>query len=69
MVFNVYEFPIRASRTKPDILTCEKCHLPETFSDDSLRTITRFKNDIQNTSYDTYLILKDRRWHGARRAW
>ena len=58
MVFNVYEFPIRATRTKPDILTCEKCHLPETFSDDSLRTITRFKDDIPNTSYDIYLILK-----------
>ncbi len=58
MVFNVYEFPIRATRTKPDILTCEKCHLPETFSDDSLRTITRFKDDIPNTSYDVYLILK-----------
>lgn len=58
MVFHVYEFPIRATRTKPDILTCEKCHLPETFSDDSLRTITRFKNDINNTSYDIYLILK-----------
>lgn len=58
MVFHVYEFPIRATRTKPDVLTCEKCHLPETFSDDSLRTITRFKNDINNTSYDIYLILK-----------
>jgi len=58
MVFHVYEFPIRATRTKPDILTCEKCHLPETFSDDSLRTITRFKDDIPNTSYDIYLILK-----------
>jgi hypothetical protein len=57
-VFKLYEFPIRATRTKPDILTCEKCHLPETFSDDSLRTITRFKNDIHNTSYDIYLILK-----------
>lgn len=58
MVFNVYEFPIRATRTKPDILTCEKCHLPETFSDDSLRTIARFKDDIPNTPYDIYLILK-----------
>jgi hypothetical protein len=58
MVFNLYEFPIRATRTKPDILTCEKCHLPETFSDDSLRTITRFKDDIPNTSFDIYLILK-----------
>lgn len=58
MVFHIYEFPIRATRSKPDILTCEKCHLPETFSADSLRTITRFKNDVHNSSYDTYLILK-----------
>lgn len=58
MVFHVYEFPIRATRSKPDILTCEKCHLPETFSDDSLRTISRFANDAENTKSTTYLILK-----------
>jgi len=58
MVFHVYEFPIRATRTKPDILTCEKCHLPETFSSDSLRTISHFSNDAENTKTTTYLILK-----------
>lgn len=58
MVFHVYEFPIRATRSKPDLLTCEKCHLPETFSDDSLRTITRFKDDFPNTAYDIYVVLK-----------
>ena len=58
MVFHVYEFPIRATRTKPDILTCEKCHLPETFSDDSLRTISHFANDAENSRTITYLILK-----------
>ncbi len=58
MVFHLYEFPIRATRTKPDLLTCEKCHLPETFSSDSLQTITHFTNDINNTATTTYLILK-----------
>ena len=58
MVFHVYEFPIRATRSKPDILTCEKCHLPETFSDDSLRTVSRFANDAENSQSTTYLILK-----------
>lgn len=58
MVFHAYEFPIRAKRTKPDILTCEKCHLPEAFSDDSLRTVSHFANDTDNTMTTTYLVLK-----------
>ena len=58
MVFHVYEFPIRATRTRPDILTCEKCHLPETFAFDSLRTIAHFANNAENTKTTTYLILK-----------
>jgi hypothetical protein len=58
MVFHAYEFPIRAKRTKPDLLTCEKCHLPEVFSDDSLRTLSRFANDTDNTMTTTYLVLK-----------
>jgi len=39
MTFNTYEFPIRAHRLQPARETCEKCHLPEKFSDDSLREI------------------------------
>jgi hypothetical protein len=58
MVFHIYEFPLRAHRTKPDVLTCEQCHLPETFVDDSLRTTTRFNDDANNTAYTTYLIMK-----------
>ncbi len=58
MVFSLYEFPIRATRTKPDLLTCEKCHLPETFSSDTLQKITHYQNDLNNTSTTTYLILK-----------
>ncbi len=58
MVFNTYEFPIRATRSNPARVTCERCHQPETFSGDSLRTITHFGDDAQNTPQTTYLILK-----------
>ncbi len=57
-VFNLYEFPIRASALQPARDTCEKCHQPEAFSGDSLRTITRFANDYENTRTTLYLILK-----------
>ena len=58
MVFNTYEFPIRATRSRPALETCEKCHHPETFSDDSLRAITHFADDPENTPTTTYLIMK-----------
>jgi len=58
MVFHTYEFPIVASRSRPARETCEKCHQPEAFSTDSLHVITHFNSDIQNTSYDIYLVLK-----------
>lgn len=53
-----YEYPIRATRLFPSRETCEKCHLPEKFSDDSLRTITHYANNRQNTETKTYLIMK-----------
>jgi NapC/NirT cytochrome c family protein/cytochrome c len=56
--FHLYEFPIRASRTRPALETCEKCHQPEAFSNDSLVTVTRFASDQNNTASTTYLILK-----------
>ncbi len=58
MVFNLYEYPIRAKALRPARDTCETCHLPETFSDDSLRVLSRFKNDRNNTREDIYLIMK-----------
>jgi nitrate/TMAO reductase-like tetraheme cytochrome c subunit len=57
-IFELYEFPIRAQVLRPARETCEKCHQPETFSDDSLRNIAHFKNDLNNTSTITYLIMK-----------
>jgi hypothetical protein len=57
-VFNLYEFPIRAKALRPARDTCEKCHQPETFSDDSLRVLSRFAGDLHNTSSRVYLIMK-----------
>jgi mono/diheme cytochrome c family protein len=58
MTFSLYEYPIRAKALRPAHDTCEKCHLPETFASDSLRTIKHFANDVENTASTTYLILK-----------
>jgi hypothetical protein len=58
MVFNLYEYPIRAKALRPARDTCEMCHLPETFSDDSLRVLSRYKNDRDNTLETLYLIMK-----------
>ncbi|MBI5839161.1 MAG: NapC/NirT family cytochrome c [Chloroflexi bacterium] len=58
MTFSLYEYPIRAKALRPAVDTCEKCHRPETFSDDSLRNISHFDNDVNNTATTTYLIMK-----------
>jgi nitrate/TMAO reductase-like tetraheme cytochrome c subunit len=57
-IFKLYEYPIRAKALRPAVDTCEKCHRPETFSDDSLRNISRFASDVNNTASTTYLIMK-----------
>ncbi len=57
-IFKLYEYPIRAEALRPALETCEECHRPETFSDDSLRVIEHFANDEENTASSTYLILK-----------
>ena len=57
-MFSLYEYPIRAKALRPARDTCEKCHQPETFSDDSLRVLSRFKNDQNNTRENIYLIMK-----------
>jgi len=53
-----YEFPIHSRAMRPARDTCEKCHFPEKFSDDSLREVYHFANDEENTPENTYLILK-----------
>jgi NapC/NirT cytochrome c family, N-terminal region/Planctomycete cytochrome C len=56
--FRTYEFPIRAGELRPARETCEKCHSPQKFSDDSLRTITTYGDDKGNSLIYTYLVLK-----------
>lgn len=58
LAFRDYEFPIRADDLRPARETCERCHFPEKFSDDSLREIKRFETDINNTPTSIYLIMK-----------
>lgn len=53
-----YEFPIYAHQMRPARDSCERCHFPEKFSDDSLRELVRFNEDESNTEERTYLILK-----------
>jgi nitrate/TMAO reductase-like tetraheme cytochrome c subunit/mono/diheme cytochrome c family protein len=56
--FKTYEFPIRAHELRPARETCERCHFPEKFSDDSLRERKQFANDQANTPSTLYLVLK-----------
>ena len=58
MTFQTYEYPIRVKSMRPARETCEKCHSPEKFSDDSLRVISHFQDDEKNTPYSIYLVLK-----------
>lgn len=58
MTFSLYEYPIRAKALRPALDTCEKCHRPETFVDDSMRVIKRFADDRENTATSIYLIMK-----------
>ncbi len=57
-LFKNYEFPIRADDLRPARETCELCHFPEKFSDDSLREIKNFQSDIDNTPYSTFITMK-----------
>jgi hypothetical protein len=53
-----YEYPIRARELRPARETCERCHFPEKFSDDSLREVREFLPDKANTPRSTFLVLK-----------
>lgn len=52
-----YEYPIQVGVMRPARQTCERCHFPEKFSDDSLRVIHRFENNRENDPYDIYLLM------------
>jgi nitrate/TMAO reductase-like tetraheme cytochrome c subunit len=57
-ILNDYEFPITAGDLRPARETCELCHFPEKFSDDSLREIKHYGNDELNTPESIYITLK-----------
>ncbi len=57
-VFQTYEYPIKVKSMRPARETCELCHFPEKFSDDSLREYVHYRNDLENSSYKIYLLLK-----------
>jgi mono/diheme cytochrome c family protein len=52
-----YEYPIRVGKMRPARETCERCHYPQKFSDDSLRVVRRFGDDEDNTFYELYLLM------------
>lgn len=58
LIFQDYEYPIRAKQLRPARDTCEHCHFPEKFSDDSLRAINTFSSDLNNSPLTIYLTLK-----------
>lgn len=57
-VFTTYEYPIKVKHLRPARETCELCHFPEKFSDDSLRKNVHYRSDLDNSSYTLYLLLK-----------
>jgi nitrate/TMAO reductase-like tetraheme cytochrome c subunit len=57
-VFQNYTYPIYATKMRPARETCEKCHNPDKFSEDSLREDKRFQDDIDNSPYSIFLSLK-----------
>ena len=58
LMFHDYEFPLTAHEMRPARETCELCHFPEKFSDDSLREIRSYEEDLYNSAITTYLIMK-----------
>jgi nitrate/TMAO reductase-like tetraheme cytochrome c subunit len=56
--FKTYEYPIMASTMRPARESCETCHSPAKFSDDSLRVSAHFTPNQTNMPYAIDLILK-----------
>ncbi len=53
-----YEFPIYSRAMRPARESCETCHFPEKFSDDSLREIQSYEPDKDNSANRVFLVLK-----------
>ena len=52
-----YEVPIYATSMRPASDSCERCHWPEKFSNDKVRSIKRFATDEKNTATQIYLVM------------
>jgi nitrate/TMAO reductase-like tetraheme cytochrome c subunit len=57
-LFRDYEFPIYANRLRPARETCERCHFPAKFSDDSLRQNVHYLDDENNSRVSIYLAMR-----------
>src|SRR5574341_67776 len=81
LLFKKYEYPIHAGELRPARDTCERCHYPAKFSDDSLRQKISFENDKDNTLVRIYLAMRTGggsqreglgrgiHWHGENEVW
>jgi hypothetical protein len=58
VIFDQYDRPLESVTMRPANESCELCHWPPAFHGDTVREITRFLPDEQNTEERTYLILK-----------
>lgn len=56
-VLDEIEYPIQVSEMQPARQTCEQCHFPEKFSDDSLRVLHRVDNNRENDLTDVYMLM------------
>ena len=58
VIFHLYERPLESASMRPANETCERCHTPSAFHDDTARQIRRFLPDENNTEQRTYLLLR-----------
>ncbi len=58
VIFDAYERPLESETMRPANESCELCHWPPAFHGDTVRRITRFDTDEENTEKDTYLLMK-----------
>lgn len=52
-----YEYPIYSHAMRPAQDSCETCHYPQKFSDDSLRELVHYQTDEDNSRSSIFLLL------------
>jgi len=59
VTFNTYEHPVSTpvKNLRPSRDICEECHMPEKFTGDRVRVITRYGEDEANTPMHTVLLM------------